>query len=60
MEVLRPGIHFEERKFPKSYVTVITVILEGANHHAFLVLGSRTDFIKSSESYIRGVLSLQN
>lgn len=60
MEVRRPGIHFQEQKFPKSYITVITAILEGANHHAFLVFGSRTDFIKSSESYIHDVLSLQN
>ena len=32
MEVLRPGVHFEELKSPRAYVTVFTVMLViGAN-----------------------------
>ncbi|MBR2724086.1 MAG: hypothetical protein IKB72_01405 [Ruminococcus sp.] len=56
MEVLRPGVHFEERKSPRAYVTVFTVMLEGMNRHAFILLSSRVDVVKSSEEYISSVV----
>lgn len=37
MEVLRPGVHFLERKSPKPYVTVFNTVMEGVSRSHCLV-----------------------
>ena len=37
-------------------VTVFTVMLEGMNRHAFILLSSRVDVVQSSDKYISSVV----
>lgn len=55
MEVLRPGVFFEEKKTPRAYVTVFTFLLDGLNNCGMLLLFSQTEVLKSSDEYIQSL-----